>query len=76
MTQVAYRTAKEHKKGDLILDNFSGYFLKPVQIDSVIEIFPTVIEVSRRFCKIDIEIFHSGARVAKAMLTARVIEQS
>lgn len=76
MTQVAYRTAKEHKKGDLILDNFSGYFLKPVQIDSIIEIMPTVIEVSRRFCKIDIEIFHSGARVAKAMLTARVIDQS
>jgi predicted transcriptional regulator len=73
MTQAAYRIVQEHKKGDLVMDNMSTYFLKPLQIDSKIEIRPTIIEVSRKFGKIDVEIYHSGALVSKAMLTAQVI---
>ncbi len=34
-----------------------------------------MIEVSRKFGKIDVEIYHGSALVAKAMLTAQVIEQ-
>ncbi|CAN7365452.1 DRTGG domain-containing protein [Paenibacillus sp. LjRoot56] len=73
MTQAAYRIVQEHKKGDLVMDNMSTYFLKPLQIDSKIEIRPTIIEVSRKFGKIDVEIYHVGALVSKAMLTAQVI---
>ncbi|CAN7676696.1 DRTGG domain-containing protein [Paenibacillus sp. LjRoot153] len=73
MTQAAYRIVQEHKKGDLVMDNMSTYFLKPLQIDSKIEIRPTIIEVSRKFGKIDVEIYHAGALVSKAMLTAQVI---
>jgi predicted transcriptional regulator len=75
MTQAAYRAVKEYKKGDLVMENMSTYFLKPVQIDSQIEIRPTIIEVSRKFGKIDVEIYHAGALVSKAMLTAQVIDQ-
>ncbi|MBP1993268.1 putative transcriptional regulator [Paenibacillus eucommiae] len=75
MTLAAYRIVQEHKKGDLVMDNMSTYFLKPVQIDSRIEIRPTIIEVSRKFGKIDVEIYHSGSLVSKAMLTAQVIDQ-
>ncbi|WNR43358.1 DRTGG domain-containing protein [Paenibacillus roseipurpureus] len=73
MTQAAYRIVQEHKKGDLVMDNMSTYFLKPLQIDSKIEIRPTIIEVSRKFGKIDVEIYHAGTLVSKAMLTAQVI---
>lgn len=73
MTQAAYRIVQEFKKGDLVMDNMSTYFLKPLQIDSKIEIRPTIIEVSRKFGKIDVEIYHAGALVSKAMLTAQVI---
>ncbi|OCT11683.1 hypothetical protein A8709_27805 [Paenibacillus pectinilyticus] len=73
MTQAAYRIVQEHKKGDLVMDNMSTYFLKPLQIDSKIEIRPTIIEVSRKFGKIDVEIYHAGGLVSKAMLTAQVI---
>jgi predicted transcriptional regulator len=76
MTQAAYRVVKEYKKGDFVMDNMANYFLRPVQIDSQIEIRPTIIEVSRKFGKIDVEIYHAGALVAKAMLTAQVIDQS
>jgi predicted transcriptional regulator len=73
MTQAAYLVVKEYKKGDLVMENMSTYFLRPVQIDSQIEIRPTIIEVSRKFGKIDVEIFHAGAMVCKAILTAQVI---
>jgi len=63
----------EHCSGFKSLDNMSTYFLKPLQIDSKIEIRPTIIEVSRKFGKIDVEIYHAGALVSKAMLTAQVI---
>jgi predicted transcriptional regulator len=75
MTQAAYRVVQEHKKGDLVMDNMATYFIKPVQIESEIQIRPTVIEVSRKFGKIDVEIYHAGNLVSKAMLTAQVIDQ-
>jgi predicted transcriptional regulator len=76
MTQAAYRVVKDYKKGDFVMDNMSNYFLRPVQIDSQIEIRPTIIEISRKFGKIDVEIFHSGAMVSKAMLTVQVFDPS
>ncbi|TVY07420.1 DRTGG domain-containing protein [Paenibacillus cremeus] len=76
MTQAAYHAVQDVKKGDLVLDNMSSYFIKPVQIDSEVEIRAKIIEVSRKFGKIDVEMFHGAALVAKAMLTAQVIEQA
>jgi predicted transcriptional regulator len=73
MTRAAYRSVHEHKKGDLIVDSSSHYFLVPLQIDDEIDIVPVIIELSRRFCKIDIEILCKGARVARGMLTARIL---
>ncbi|MCR8643705.1 DRTGG domain-containing protein [Paenibacillus sp. N1-5-1-14] len=76
MTKAAYRVVQEHKKGDLVLDNMSSYFVRPLQIDDVIEIRPTIIEVSRKFGKIDVSIYHGLVLVAKAILTAQFIDQS
>ncbi|MFC5450334.1 DRTGG domain-containing protein [Paenibacillus aestuarii] len=73
MIRAAYRTVQEQKKGDLILDSSSSYFLIPLQIDDVIEIVPTIVEMSRRFCKIDMEIVTNGTRVARSMFTARIL---
>lgn len=73
MTRAAYRSVQEHKKGDLIVDSSAHYFLVPLQIDDEIDIVPVIIELSRRFCKIDIEMTCRGTRVARGMLTARIL---
>ncbi|MDD9272294.1 DRTGG domain-containing protein [Paenibacillus sp. GCM10023248] len=73
MIRAAYRTVQDQKKGDLMLDSSSSYFLIPLQIDDVITIVPTIIEMSRRFCKIDMEIVANGLRAARAMFTARIL---
>ncbi|WP_248930499.1 DRTGG domain-containing protein [Paenibacillus hamazuiensis] len=76
MAQAAYHVVQDVKKSDLVMDNMSFYFLRPVQIDSVVEIRPKIIEVSRKFSKMDVEIYHAQSLVCKAMLTAQVIDQS
>lgn len=68
------RTMKEHKKRDLLIDNTAVYYLAPIEIESVVEMIPTVIELSRRFCKIEVEMFVERKRVVKAMVTARILD--
>lgn len=51
------------------------YFIKPVQIDSVIEIYPKVLEVGRKFGKVDIEAFNDGVLVGKAMMMCQLIDR-
>ncbi|MEX1031328.1 MAG: DRTGG domain-containing protein [Paenibacillaceae bacterium] len=72
LTQAAYRTMQDKKKGDIILDSNSIYYLVPLQIDDVIEMVPSFIELSRRFCKLDIDIICNNVRVARSMFTARI----
>jgi predicted transcriptional regulator len=76
MTQAAFHVFRQQKKGDYVLDNMSTYFLRPVQIDSEIEIRPKIIEVSRKFGKMDVSISFAGNMAVKAMLTAQVIDQA
>lgn len=74
MVKAAYHTIKEHKKGDLILDNISTYFVRPLQIESEVIIVPNIIEISRKFGKIEVALTHQENLICKAMLTAQVIE--
>lgn len=76
ITQSAFRAVLQLRKGDLVLDNISIYYLRPVQIESEIEIRPNIIEVSRKFAKVDVEVHVLGSLVCKAMLTAQVIQQT
>jgi predicted transcriptional regulator len=74
MTQCAYRALKTQKKSDFVLEHFSAYFLRPLQLESEIEIRPRLIELSRKYGKVDVEIYHNGHLVSKAMLAAQVME--
>ncbi len=74
MTKAAYSAVKEWKNSDLVLDNLSTYLLRPVQMESVIDIRPRIIEVSRRYGKVDVEVFAGDALAAKAILSAQLIE--
>jgi len=75
MIRAACQSIREQKKGDLVLDNMTAYFVKPLQIESEVDIVPKTIEVSRKFAKVEVEVRHGGDVVAKAMLTAQLLEQ-
>jgi predicted transcriptional regulator len=76
MTEAGNRILRRHKKEDLIAENVSIYFLKPVQMESIIEVRPSILELGRKFGKVDIEVYHEGQLVAKGMMTAQLINRS
>jgi len=76
MMKAAYRAIREYKKGDLVLENMSTYFVRPLQIETQVEVRPKMIEVSRKFGKVEVAVYHQEYLIAKAMLTAQLIEQS
>ncbi|WP_246941182.1 DRTGG domain-containing protein [Bacillus pinisoli] len=75
VTEAGSRALRSYKKGELVVENITIYFIKPVQIDSVIEIRPNVLEVGRKFGKVDISVYNQGAIVGKAMMMVQLIDR-
>jgi predicted transcriptional regulator len=74
VTEAGSRIMRKYKKGDLVVENITLYFIKPVQIESRIVIQPRVLEIGRKHGKIDVEMFHEGEIVGKALMMAQLIE--
>lgn len=60
---------------ELVVENVSVYSLKPVSVDSRIEVRARVLDFGRRFAKVDIEVYDQTERAVKALLTAQVLER-
>ncbi len=75
VSEAASRVLRNYKKGDLVVENMTIYFLKPVQIESTLAIYPKVLEVGRKFGKVDVEVFNEGILVGKAMMMCQLIER-
>ena len=75
VAEAANRVLRGYKKGDLVVENLTIYFLKPVQIDSTLEIYPKVLEAGRKFGKVDIEVFNEGILVGKAMMMCQLMDR-
>jgi len=75
VTEASSRLLLHMKKGNLVLENLTVFFLKPVQIDSQLLIKPTVLEAGRIYAKVDVEILHGQKRVGKALLMGQLIDR-
>jgi predicted transcriptional regulator len=75
VTEAGNRAVRSIKKGDLIVENITIYFVQPVQIDEVIEIKPKVLEVGRKFGKVDVEVFQQGSLVGKALMMVQLLDR-
>jgi len=73
--ESANRVFRSIKKGELVVENITIYFLKPVQIDHTIQISPKVLDIGRKFGKMDIEAYSDGILVGKAMLMFQFIDR-
>ncbi|MGG4394412.1 DRTGG domain-containing protein [Paenibacillus thiaminolyticus] len=74
MTQAALRAVKEMRSYDHVMDNITTYFVRPLQIEDVVTLNPQLIEMSRKFCKLEVEIRHGEVLAAKAMMTMQSID--
>ncbi|WP_413379101.1 DRTGG domain-containing protein [Alkalihalobacillus sp. 1P02AB] len=74
VTEAGRRVLRKYKRGNLVLENITIYFLKPVQIDSTIRIKPRILEIGRKHGKIDVEMYFEDELVSKALLMAQLID--
>ncbi|MCS1351627.1 DRTGG domain-containing protein [Mechercharimyces sp. CAU 1602] len=75
MTEAAFRHLRRKQRGDLVMESFTMYTLKPVQLESEIDILPRALDIGRKVGKVDIEVYAEGQIVAKAMLSAQMMER-
>jgi predicted transcriptional regulator len=75
ITEVSSRLLRKRKKGDLVVENITVYFIKPVNIDSTLTIKPKIIEAGRIYAKIDVEVYNMKQLVGKALLMAQIIDR-
>ena len=76
VTDSANRALRSYKRGDLVVENMTIYFIKPVQMDSVLDIHPRVLEVGRKFGKVDVEVFNEGKLVGKALMACQLLDRT
>jgi len=75
MVETACNELRQVRRGDMVPENIMIYFLKPVQLESDLHIKPRILDISRRFGKVEVEVFHNDNMVGKAMITANIIER-
>lgn len=75
IVESACNALRQLKRGDMVPENITVYFLKPVQMESEISVKPRVLDISRRFGKVEVSVFHNDQLVGQAMVTAQIIER-
>lgn len=75
VTEAATRALRSYKRGDLVVENITIYFIKPVQIDSTVEVKAKLLEIGRKFGKVDVEVYNEGAVVGKAMMMCQFMDR-
>lgn len=75
MVESACNLLRLHRRGDMVPENIMVYFFKPVQIESRIEVKPHLLDISRRFGKVEVAVYHQDQLVCKALVTAQIVER-
>ncbi|MDQ0160179.1 DRTGG domain-containing protein [Alkalibacillus salilacus] len=75
VTEACNQTLKKEKTGDMVIENLSIFFMKPVQIGAILTVTPEILELGRKFAKIDVQIFSDQELVSKAMVMTQLINR-
>jgi predicted transcriptional regulator len=73
MTEAAERCVKEYCNSDVLPDNMSVYFLQTIQLDEVMTLTPSVIELSRKFAKVEVSAWKEQQLVGKVFFTLQMM---
>ena len=82
MDKVSWQTQEKCKAASILLEGYLEGAIADYEegntednplIDSCIEIKPKILEVGRKFGKVDVEVYHEGQVVGKAMMMVQII---
>lgn len=75
LSEVGAFALKRRKRGDAVVENMTIYFIKPVQMESVLTVQPRILDMSRKFVKMDFEVFSGTLLVGKALIMFQLLER-
>jgi len=75
ITEASSRLLKVYNKGDLVVENLTVYFIKPVPIDSKLIIKPVLLEAGRSYAKLDVSVHYGRKLVSKGMIMAQLMDR-
>ena len=73
LTEAGNRAIKMRKRGEAVPENLNLYLLQPVQLGITVRVEPRILQMSRRFVKVDFDLFAENELVAKAMVVYQLI---
>lgn len=73
--ETAMRAVRKVRDANMLFENVTVYFLKPVQIEQYVEARAHVIECGRKVGKVDVELFRGSELVGKALVTIQLLER-
>ncbi|GEL76864.1 DRTGG domain-containing protein [Tenuibacillus multivorans] len=75
VTEACNQVLKQQKTGDMVIENMSIYYMKPVQIGSHLTIIPQILEFGRKFAKVDVQIMSNDELAGKALVMTQFINR-
>lgn len=75
MGETAMQALRRHRDANMLIENATLYFLKPVQIDQKIEARARVVDAGRKVGKIDVELYRGAELAGKALFTIQLLER-
>lgn len=75
MQHAALQCLSQFRTVDLVVENIALYFLKPVSVDTRIELTARMLDFGRRFAKIEIDLSDGIDKLAKALVTVQMTER-
>ncbi|MCY6371260.1 DRTGG domain-containing protein [Clostridium ganghwense] len=73
LSTIGIMTLRHKNNINITVDSIMTYFMKPVQMDSVIDIYAEIIDMGRNFSKVEITMYKKKELIAKAFLSAKMV---
>lgn len=63
---------------NIVVDSFSVFYVKPVQVDTVVTINTSIIDMGRYYSKVEIEMYNEIDKelIGKAILSAKILKKN
>jgi predicted transcriptional regulator len=76
LSTMGIMTLRQKNNINVLVDSINTYFMKPVQMESKIQIYTDIIDTGRNFCKVEIDMYDSKKEIiAKAFLSAKILRR-
>ncbi|WP_010234826.1 DRTGG domain-containing protein [Clostridium arbusti] len=76
LSTMGIMTLRQKNNINVSVDSIMTYFMKPVQMDSVIDIFTEVVDMGRNFSKVQVDMFDCKKElISKLMLSAKILKK-